>query len=47
MGKRAGFIAECKEGRLDVTVLERLESESPVITSSAVDKDEGKFESPN
>ncbi len=47
MGKRASFIAECKEGRLDVTVLERLEAKSPVITSSAVDEDEGEFESPN
>jgi hypothetical protein len=47
MGKRTNFIAECEEGRLDVTVLERLEAESPVITSSAVDKDEGEFESPN
>ena len=36
---------ESKKGHLDVVVLERLESKSPVVASSAVDKDESKLES--
>jgi hypothetical protein len=35
---------ESKKGCLDVVVLERLESERPVVASSAVDKDESELE---
>ena len=34
-------------GRLDVVVLERLETKHPVVARSAVDKDESKLESVN
>jgi hypothetical protein len=38
---------ESEKGRLDVVVLERLESEHPVVASSVVNKDESKLEHAN
>ncbi len=36
-----------KERRLNVIMLQGFEAEGPIISSGAIDEDNGKFESPN
>ncbi len=42
--KGAGFIAESKEGQLDVIVLERLEAKCLIVACGEINEDEDKFE---
>ncbi len=39
----ASFVAKCEESRLNVVVLQRFETERPVVPSGAVDKNESEF----